>query len=348
MLLRLYDLPTWEMVALITAIFLAVNWLGSIFIRPFLRLIVRNQYGANDLISYLLGAHGVYFGILLGLLSLAAYENFNKAETQVTQEAASMSGLYRVFSGYPEPARGELRQLLREYARSVISDDWPAQRRGETPRGGTELVTKIQTSLYAFEPKTAGQELLHGQALSSFNDLRDFRRLRLYAVNSGIPELLWYVVLIGAITSMVLFWMLDMKFLPHLLLGGISNFFLATLIAFVVAMDNPFLGEVSISSSPFEQIYDQLMIPQTPEPPRPEPAPSEQAPSEQAADASEPATAKPAADDPSPSEPPTEKAAAEKPATADPKADEGAAASPQPADATSEKSATAASDAKQE
>ncbi len=328
MLLRLYDLPTWEMVALITGAFLLVNWLGSIFIRPFLRLIVRNQYGANDLISYLLGAHGVYFGILLGLLSLAAYENFNKAETQVTQEAASMSGLYRVFSGYPKPTRDELRQLLREYARSVISEDWPAQRRGETTRGGTELVTKIQTVLYAFEPQTPGQELLHGQALSSFNDLRDFRRLRLYAVTSGIPELLWYVVLIGAITSMVLFWMLEMKFLPHLLLGGISNFFLATLIAFVVAMDNPFLGEVSISSSPFEQIYDQLMVPKAPESPRSEPAQSEPA-----AAAGEPTTDKPATADT---------------ATEEPKGDEGAAASPPATDATAEKSATAASDAKQE
>jgi hypothetical protein len=316
------------MVALITGAFLLVNWLGSIFIRPFLRLIVRNQYGANDLISYLLGAHGVYFGILLGLLSLAAYENFNKAETQVTQEAASMSGLYRVFSGYPKPTRDELRQLLREYARSVISEDWPAQRRGETTRGGTELVTKIQTVLYAFEPQTPGQELLHGQALSSFNDLRDFRRLRLYAVTSGIPELLWYVVLIGAITSMVLFWMLEMKFLPHLLLGGISNFFLATLIAFVVAMDNPFLGEVSISSSPFEQIYDQLMVPKAPESPRSEPAQSEPA-----AAAGEPTTDKPATADT---------------ATEEPKGDEGAAASPPATDATSEKSATAASDAKQE
>ena len=328
MLLRLYDLPVWEMVAVITAIFLAVNFLGSLFIRPFLRLIVRNQYGANDLISYLLGAHGVYFGILLGLLSLAAYENFNKAETQVTQEAASMSGLYRVFSGYPKPTRDELRQLLREYARSVISEDWPAQRRGETTRGGTELVTKIQTVLYAFEPQTPGQELLHGQALSSFNDLRDFRRLRLYAVTSGIPELLWYVVLIGAITSMVLFWMLEMKFLPHLLLGGISNFFLATLIAFVVAMDNPFLGEVSISSSPFEQIYDQLMVPKAPESPRSEPAQSEPA-----AAAGEPTTDKPATADT---------------ATEEPKGDEGAAASPPATDATAEKSATAASDAKQE
>lgn len=333
MLLRLYDLPIWEMVALITGAFLLVNFLGSIFIRPFLRLIVRNQYGANDLISYLLGAHGVYFGILLGLLSLAAYENFNKAETQVTQEAASLSGLYRVFSGYPEPARAELRQLLREYARSVISEDWPAQRRREIPRGGTELVTRIQTVLYAFEPKTAGQELLHGQALSSFNDLRDFRRLRLYSVTSGIPQLLWYVVLIGAITSMVLFWMLDMKFLPHLLLGGISNFFLATLIAFVVAMDNPFLGEVSISSSPFEQIYDQLMVPQAPESPRSEPAQSEPAQSEPAAAAGEPTTDKPA----------TAGTAIE-----EPKANEGAAASPPATDATSEKSATAASDAKQE
>jgi hypothetical protein len=50
-----------------------------------------------------------------------------------------------------------------------------------------------------------------------------------------------------------------MKLIPQLFLGGITSFFLATLIALVAAMDNPFRGEVSIGPDAFQLIYDQLM-----------------------------------------------------------------------------------------
>ena len=36
--------------------------------------------------------------------------------------------------------------------------------------------------------------------------------------------------------------------------------FLATLIALVVAMDNPFRGEVSVSSAAYELVYQDLMV----------------------------------------------------------------------------------------
>ena len=68
----IYDMPTWTMVLMVCVIFVGATWFGVIFIRPILRVFVGRQPGLNDLVGYLLGAHGVYFGILLGLLALAA------------------------------------------------------------------------------------------------------------------------------------------------------------------------------------------------------------------------------------------------------------------------------------
>jgi hypothetical protein len=53
--------------------------------------------------------------------------------------------------------------------------------------------------------------------------------------------------------------MLDMKLVPHLILSGVISFYLATLIALIAAMDNPFRGEVCVSTDPYENVYNTEM-----------------------------------------------------------------------------------------
>jgi hypothetical protein len=129
------------------------------------------------------------------------------------------------------------------------------------PRGGTDITSQFQERLLQFEPATKGQEILHAQTLAQFNSFVETRRIRLNAVSSGIPAILWYVVAIGAAVNIVLVWLLDVKFIAHLFLGGIASLFLATLIALVAAMDCPFRGEVSIAPDAFESVYQQLLNP---------------------------------------------------------------------------------------
>ncbi|HMO35764.1 MAG TPA: hypothetical protein PKA06_06965 [Gemmatales bacterium] len=49
-------------------------------------------------------------------------------------------------------------------------------------------------------------------------------------------------------------WLFDMRFLTHIILGGLLAFFLGTMIFLIAAMDNPFRGEVSITPEPFEKV----------------------------------------------------------------------------------------------
>jgi len=256
----LHDLPTWGMVLLISSVFLAITWLGTLFIRPVLRAFLRSHPDRATYVSYLLGSHGVYFGILLGLLALAAFDNFGRTQAQVAEEASQLASLYRDVDAYPEPARSELKGYLQDYTRYVIDKAWPLQRQGVIPREGTRIVSAFQRALTRFEPQTRGQEILHAEAMGQFNDFVGARRLRLNAVQGGIPAIMRCVVAIGVLTNMFLIWLLDMKLLPHLFLGGANMFFLATLIALVVAMDNPFRGEVSVSSAAYELVYQDLMV----------------------------------------------------------------------------------------
>ena len=75
----------------------------------------------------------------------------------------------------------------------------------------------------------------------------------------ALPGVLWYVVGIGALVNIVLFWLLEARFSVHLLLGGIVSFFLGVMIFLLVAMDRPIRGRVGVSADLYEAVYSYVM-----------------------------------------------------------------------------------------
>jgi len=254
----LYDVPTLFAVGLFAALFVGVCALGIVLSRSFVRARFHRGSGTNEILGDFLQYFGVIYGLLLGLLAVATYQNHTDVEKAVAGEASSLAALYRDISAYPEPTRTDLKNAIREYTRSTIEDAWPLQRKGIDP-WKVNRAAPIYTALAAFEPQTKGQEALHNAALRQFNEFFEDRRLRVYSVTSGIPPLMWYTVAAGALLNMVLIWLFDLKLGTHLLLGSIISFFTGTMISLIVLMDNPFRGEVGVSPQAFELIYNQMM-----------------------------------------------------------------------------------------
>jgi hypothetical protein len=259
MLYRIYDVPSLWVIALFVALFVGVCWLGIVVCRPLVRPWFNPEARLNEILGDFLQYFGVIYGLLLGLLAVATYQNHTDVEKAVSSEASSLAALYRDVTAYPEPQRTELKNLLREYTRYVIEEAWPLQRQGLVPPGGVKRVADFQASLVSFEPQTKAQEALHDAAMRQFNSFFEYRRTRLYSVDSGIPPLLWYTVGVGALINMIFIWLFDLRLRVHLLLGGVISFFLATMISLIALMDHPFRGEVGVSSDAFQLIYDQLM-----------------------------------------------------------------------------------------
>ena len=259
MLYWIYDIPNFWLVTLFSVAFVGFSWAGTLLIRPYLLFFIKNHAGVNELVGSVLSCYGVFYGLLLGLIAVAAYQNFADTDSTVSNEAAQLGSLYRDISNYPQPERAELQGLLRDYTRIVIEESWPMQQQGiVNPEEGKRLGDFL-ARLAAFEPRTKGHEILHAEALRAFNQLSSLRRMRVFSVTSGIPPIMWYVVVIGAFLNIVMVWLLDMKVLAHLFLGGILALFIGTVICLIAAMDNPYRGEVSISSDAFQEVYQHLI-----------------------------------------------------------------------------------------
>ena len=240
----------------------AVALVGLVVVRR--RLIPRIHYheGANDAVSGTVQAIGVFYGITVGLIAVAVWNTNSNASELVSKEAASISALYRDVSSYPSPLRDELRKSLRDYTVFVIEKAWPAQKKGQGQSidEGTLIVDDFQRKLVSFQAANLSQAALHAETLRAYNNFVENRRLRVDAVSSGLSDVMWAVIWIGAAISIGIAYFFNIPdFKLHAILVALMGGFLAVVLFMIVVNDKPFYGSVTISSDPYKLILERLI-----------------------------------------------------------------------------------------
>ena len=91
----IYDIPTVAAAGLLAALFVGICWMGTILLRPIVRSLLHDQPGLNETVDDFLQYFGVIYGLLLGLLAVATYQNLSDVEKAVGSEASSLAALYR-------------------------------------------------------------------------------------------------------------------------------------------------------------------------------------------------------------------------------------------------------------
>lgn len=240
----------------------AVALIGLVIVRR--HLIPRLHYhdGANDAVSGTVQAIGVFYGITVGLIAVGVWNTNSNASELVSREAASISALYRDVNSYPSPVREELRKGLRDYTVFVIEKAWPAQRKGQGQSidEGTLILDNFQHKLHSFAPANGSQSALHGETLRAYNNFLESRRLRVDAVGSGLSNIMWAVIWVGAVISVGIAYFFnipDPKL--HVILVALMGGFLAMVLFMIVVNDKPFYGSVSISSDPYKLILERVI-----------------------------------------------------------------------------------------
>ena len=248
-----------QLALVVCSFFIAITWLGILLVHPVMRRVLHRDEPSNELVIHVAGTFGLVYAVLLGLLTVATFQNTKDVEDGISHEASALSAIYHSADGYPDPQRGELKAELRDYTHYVIEKDWPAHRRGGVLEGGEHRLQVIRSTLLSQEPANKTQELLQSEVLRYLDQMMVAREQRLAAVTATIPPVLWYVVAIGAFLMIAFLWMLYIKLVPHIIFGGITAFFLGMMIFLIYAMDHPLQGAVSVQPDPFRSVYDLVM-----------------------------------------------------------------------------------------
>ena len=251
-----YNLSGTQLATLVCTAFVLFTWVGAIFIRPFFRLLVRSQPDLNSVLGNIISMYGIFYGILMGLLAVSAYQNKAIVEKSITAEGTAVFALFRSLTAYPEKARLPLQETLREYTQFVIDTEWPMMRRGEFTEGARQLIDRLQQQITGFEPKTVGQQILHAETTNQFYQFLEIRAERRYNATTGIPEIMWFVVLLGAVLTIFLVWLFTMSLIAELFLGGLLSFFIGIMVSLIMVLDRPLRGDYGIGPEVFKLVLD--------------------------------------------------------------------------------------------
>ena len=258
-----YDLPNWLFGVLTVLVFCAFGIGGMIITRRWVPSLHQSEVPHNDIVGFYFSGITVFYGITLGLLMVNVSTNFSEAQQKVDREASCLAAFYRDLSNFPERSRSQLQNDLRRYTRTVIDVGWPLQQKGIIPRSPnkTEL-DDLGRDLASFEPATEAQKSLLWESFHLYNELVEWRRSRHVSVTSGLSSSLWALVLIGAIINLAVTWAFHVKSRKmHLLMTTLVSSLLGLMVFLLAAMDHPFMGKISVSSEPFQIVYETLMKP---------------------------------------------------------------------------------------
>lgn len=259
MFLWIFDYSAWAMGALFGLGFMALSLAGMFIVRPIFHKWIHGQDRTNEMVSLNIASFSVFYGIMLGLVAVGVYANYSATGDLVEREASTLAALYSDTSALPEPHRTLLLTDLRAYAEETIKKDWPTMGKGIVPQGGTLRIQQFQKDLLAVHPTVKMDEIAYAEASAQYEKLVELRSNRLVKVRSGIPNLLWSVVILGAVFSMAIICMLDMQVNVHAILTAVLSVFLGIVIFLVAEMDRPFRGNVLTTSEAYELVFNGLM-----------------------------------------------------------------------------------------
>jgi hypothetical protein len=248
-----YNHPTWMWGNILVWGVTALACVGLAIFHRFVHVDTRRAH--NDVAGFTIAIISVVYAVLLAFIAVATWESFATADAIVENEAGYIGDLYRDTQGFPKEVGEAMRNALKQYTDTVITVEWPRQRRADTPDNGWKPLRKLHTTLVTFQPQTIGQGVMQAEFLRTLNELYKARSTRLAQVTGHIPGVIWWIIAIGgAITTCYTYLFGFHSFRLHLVMTGAVAASLALVAVLIIALDWPFRGDVSVTPAPYAEI----------------------------------------------------------------------------------------------
>jgi Protein of unknown function (DUF4239) len=127
----------------------------------------------NDVAGFIYAALGVIYAVLLALVVISVWEEYQGASETVEEEANSVAEIFWLGYELPEPEGTHLQELARSYTEEVIHMEWPLMAQGDQPPleqeagtpAGWDLIDDVRATIHGFESQTKAEEQLYSEGL---------------------------------------------------------------------------------------------------------------------------------------------------------------------------------------
>jgi len=250
----LLSLPTWAG-CLFSMGFTAV--VGFVFYLFFYKLISKHsREDMKDPTSNLFRVVGMLVSLMLALAFSEVISELRTIRSSIQREAVAISDISDVLKLYDRESTREIQTLLIDYAQTVIDDDWPALADDRlSPRVGA-MKNQLAKAVLNLKPATTTQEKLLSNIMADIDALSDYRVIRLDSALAQ-PPIYVYVIIFGFLVTMACFGAYRPQ-VPLAVLIMLYTLFVGLVLYLVLALSDPFQGDIGVSPASFEYLVETL------------------------------------------------------------------------------------------
>jgi len=250
----IYHIPSLPLLLIILIVIISISMLGLWLVRRFFSHEILKPH--NDVAGFMFATLGVVYAVLLAFVVIIVWENYERANADVSAEANCMMMMYRGSDIFPEPEKKQLHSLLRDYANANIEKEWKALARAESSTEIDKILLDIWKVYLLYTPRTEAQKIIYAESISTLHQFSSLRRELVHHATEGLPGLLWLVLIAGGMITIAFtfFFGTENIHAQHVMTALLAAL-IGLMLFIILSLDFPFTGDFSISPEPFKQLF---------------------------------------------------------------------------------------------
>jgi hypothetical protein len=256
----IYQAPSWLTFAAIVLPLVAIALAGQLLVKRAFK--ARDLSENNTVVSSLLTVVGIVFAVVLGTVVVVVWEGYYRADATAFAEVNAVADMYRYAPALGQPGARILRTDIRRYIDLEISEDWPAMQEGGHGHLTDLQADRLFKDLVGTIQPARGAAQVQAIELNLLQKMLDSRRQTLYVNSGGIPSVLWFALIFGAVLTVGMTFLVGTaNFRVHLLLTAGATALLGIMFVLLVDLDSPFRGKAGITSHYWSELRTVLSDP---------------------------------------------------------------------------------------
>lgn len=132
----------------------------------------------SDSVSFAGGVISALFTVVLAFYVVFAWQRGADIDNSTTAEAQAVVDAHWQAEALPEPHRTSIQGMLRDYASSVVEEEWPSLVNGQAQSRPAELIQRIRAEFAALPESSGAVVFAREQGLRDVRQIDESRRSR--------------------------------------------------------------------------------------------------------------------------------------------------------------------------
>ena len=210
----------------------------------------------HEVAGFIFNAFELIYAVLIAFVVFATWSSYDESEKNVEMEANKLSDMFLDANAFSDTLRYNIRSAITEYTKAVVDQEWPMmQKRDKVPQSVLESLRKVWAAYQKVDVKNINNPHTYDESLRQLNSMSEYRRLRWLASRKSTPNVIWLVLIAGALASVSYTFFFGTKHIKaQYVMTSVLTIINAYVLFLIFVLDHPFSGYNAISDEAFKTI----------------------------------------------------------------------------------------------